>query len=400
MKDAALMLFMLLIVFNNFGQIKLKVGDTAPNISITDYIKNTPEEKNIKNKYVLLEFWTTWCATCLQEVPKLNQLQERFKSNKNLVFISITDEKPDKVLRTLKRISFSSIVVSDQKRETHKSFFENNGESIVYPSTILIDKKGIIKWIGTPDLINESILKKLVTGKEIKITDNNTDNLFPDSPHPSSGKSLTDVVYKTQTNDTLQYSFVLLKNETKGPNAYMNILERDGMYIDTNSNLSTIISKLTSLNEESISIPENLKKDKYSILYNNKELKSVADGVEDIKNNLLRALNLKEKTVLRNVDTYVLRLVDKNKLEEIKNEKEMKDGGNMTHLLLANIKMENLTNSIKNHFKMFVIDETNLLGNYDFILRNDSKENLIEDLAIYGLTLVKEKRDIPFYEYH
>ncbi|WP_268848174.1 redoxin domain-containing protein [Flavobacterium aestivum] len=394
-----ILLVALLIAFEGFGQIKLKVGDASPKLTVTDYIENVPENKNFKNSYILLEFWATWCSTCLQEVPKLNQLQEQFKSNKDLVFVSMTDEKPEKVMRTLKRIPFKSIVVSDQKREVHKNYFANDGNSIAYPSTILIDNKGIIRWIGGPDLINETILKKLINNEEIKITDNNTDDLFPPSPHSSTTKSLIDNVYKDTTNDSTQYSFSLLKGEINGATIQFNSLKDEGLYVDTNNDLTTILSNLTGLFNSLIAIPENLKSNKYSIMYKNKNLKSENGGILDIKNNLLKALSLEEKIVNRNVDTYILRVKDKSKLEEIINEKDKKDGANMTHLLLANIEIETLKNTISRNFKVFVKDETNLTGNYDFILRKDSEKNLISDLEIYGLTLVKEKKDIQFYEY-
>ena len=114
MKNKILLIIITLLGSNvASSQNELVVGKMAPNINITDYIFNTPSDKNFKNKFILLEFWATWCGPCLEEVPSLNKLQEKFKSKKDFVFISITNEKPDKVLRTLKRIPFNSIVVSD-----------------------------------------------------------------------------------------------------------------------------------------------------------------------------------------------------------------------------------------------------------------------------------------------
>lgn len=62
---------------------------------ITDWIKNIPEDKNLNNKYIVLEFWATWCEPSIAAVPHLNQLQDEFKQN-DLYFNSITDESIEK----------------------------------------------------------------------------------------------------------------------------------------------------------------------------------------------------------------------------------------------------------------------------------------------------------------
>ena len=121
MKKITCIIAFICIQFAN-AQNLLKVGDKAPKIEITDYIYNIPKDKNIANKYILLEFWATWCGSCLDAVPKLNLLENKFKDQNNLIFISITDEKPEKALRTIKRIPFKSAVVSDQSLKTRKSF--------------------------------------------------------------------------------------------------------------------------------------------------------------------------------------------------------------------------------------------------------------------------------------
>ena len=55
-----------------YAQEKLIVGDKAPKINITDYVLNVPKDKNLENKYIILEFWATWCAPCLNAVPHIN----------------------------------------------------------------------------------------------------------------------------------------------------------------------------------------------------------------------------------------------------------------------------------------------------------------------------------------
>lgn len=163
--------------FQSFSQLKLKVGDKVPALNITDYLKNVPKDKNLENKYILLEFWATWCTTCLEEVPNLNKMQERFKDKKDFLFISITDESPEKTKKTLEKVKFNSIVVSDQTKKALNDFVvDNENGDYSIPKTFLIDNQGILRWIGQPWLLNDGVVNKFLEGKEIAESDNTPSN--------------------------------------------------------------------------------------------------------------------------------------------------------------------------------------------------------------------------------
>lgn len=258
MKNKILLIIITLLGSNGASsQNELVVGKMAPNINITDYIFNTPSDKNFKNKFILLEFWATWCGPCLEEVPSLNKFQEKFKSKKDFVFISITNEKPDKVLRTLKRIPFNSIVVSDQTGKTFKNFIEDKDGSYSIPKTILIDNKGIVKWIGSPYDLNDLILDKFINMKELSVLDNSINNRPPDPIFikPSEDK-ITDISYKMIYNEATLYSFTLLNGNKNEFNMNFNNLRAEGLYFDLNKNLISIISNLSNVLESQIILPK------------------------------------------------------------------------------------------------------------------------------------------------
>lgn len=382
------------------SQNELKVGDMAPNINITDYILNAPNDKNFKNKFILLEFWATWCGPCLEEVPNLNKFQEKFKSKKDFVFISITNEKPDKALRTLKRIPFNSIVVSDQTGKTFKSFIEDKDGSYSIPKTILIDNRGIVKWIGSPNELNDLLLDKFINMKEFSVSDNSIDNR---SPGPifikPSEEKITDIAYKTIYNGATEYSFTLLNGNKNEFSMNFNTLRTEGLYFDLNKNLISIISNLSTVLESQIILPENLKEQNYSLFYKSKILNAEKESKQDIKINLLKSLGLTEEIINKNTDVYILKVKNKNKLEEIINETESKNGYNGTHFLFSNIDMDAAIKSISVYYKIIIKDKTKLKGKYDFILKNASLEDMIKDLEIYGLSLDKINEDVEFYKY-
>jgi hypothetical protein len=101
---------------------------------------------------------------CLSAVPHLNNLHDNFKNREDLLFLSMTYEKAEKIKRTRKKIPFNTVVVSDQTKLNETNF---NVDEI--PHTVLIDNKGIIRWIGIPEL-NSSIIENLLNGKHFKAT--------------------------------------------------------------------------------------------------------------------------------------------------------------------------------------------------------------------------------------
>lgn len=401
MKNKILLFIITLFVYSiASSQNELKVGDIAPNIDITDYILNTPSDKNFKNKFILLEFWATWCGPCLEEVPNLNKFQEKFKSKKDFVFISITNEKPDKVLRTLKRIPFNSIVVSDQTGKTFKNFIGDKDGSYSIPATILIDTKGIVKWIGNPHDLNDSILEKFINNKELSGSDYpNIDEQSGPIFIKSGEEKITDIAYKMIYDEASVYSFTLLNGKKNEFSMNVNTLREQGLYFDLNKNLISIISNLSNISESQIILPENLKEQNYSLFYKNKNFNTEKESKQDVKMNLIKSLHLTEKVISKKSDVYVFKVQNKNKLDEIINETEIKNGYNSTHFLFSNVDINAVVKSISIYYKIIVKDNTNLNGKYDFILKNNSLEDFRKDLEIYGLSLDKINEDVEFYKY-
>ena len=64
-------------VFNNYENIS---GGTS---SLSDF----------KGKYVYIDFWATWCAPCIAEIPYLKKLEKEYH-NKNIAFVSISIDEP------------------------------------------------------------------------------------------------------------------------------------------------------------------------------------------------------------------------------------------------------------------------------------------------------------------
>jgi thiol-disulfide isomerase/thioredoxin len=400
MKKIALYLIILTNVILN-AQNPVKIGDFAPQINITDTILNCPKDFTLKNKFIVLEFWATWCKPCLKAVPKLNLLEEKFSKNKNLVFLSITDESPEKVMKTLKNVYFKSIVISDQSGITINSFIKASDGSYAIPATILIDDNNIVKWIGNPNELDEKILKKFLNKENnLKSEENGFKKIDQPIFRKESEASISDITYKIINNDTSQFSFSLIRNKQENNFLNLNYLKSKKTYMDFNKSLEGILANLNKVNRSQIIIPDSLRSRNYSLFYKNITLKNENDGLDDIKNKIQDFFGLHEKIIQVNQKNYSLEMVDENKFENFRNTPISILDSETSQFSFSNCDLGKIFQEIANFYKINIKDEANLYGNYSFLLPNNSLEKTNEALQNYGLNLklISEKTPIYIYE--
>lgn len=66
-----------------------------PSPEFNDYINykgGTTSLKDLRGKYVYIDIWATWCHPCVDEIPFLNEIEEKYK-DKNIAFVSISIDR-------------------------------------------------------------------------------------------------------------------------------------------------------------------------------------------------------------------------------------------------------------------------------------------------------------------
>lgn len=141
-------LFLSLAVVSCYsGSRPPRIGSAAPDFVVQDS-DHKVELRDFAQKIVVLNFWATWCAPCVEEMPSLVQLQQRLK-DKGVTVIGVSvDVDNDSYHRFLQdhKIDFLTVRDPDQKASTLYGTFK-------FPETYIIDRKGVVrrKFIGPVD---------------------------------------------------------------------------------------------------------------------------------------------------------------------------------------------------------------------------------------------------------
>jgi len=122
------------------GRINNKKGGEAPDFRVKDIKGNIVSLNDLRGKYVLLDFWASWCGPCMREMPKIKSLREKY-SKGNLEIISVTLDKTYTNFTTaLKKIN------ADWTQIYQGSDLVTRYAVGPVPQVFLINEKGIIVY--------------------------------------------------------------------------------------------------------------------------------------------------------------------------------------------------------------------------------------------------------------
>lgn len=167
-------------------KITLKVGDPAPKLTITKWLKGDSVASFTPGNVYVVEFWATWCGPCIASMPHISELQEEYRS-KGLTIIGVTSKDPNnsetQVNDFLKNRGniLEYTVAWCEDRATDAAYMKAAGQNGI-PCSYVIDRKGNIAFIGHP-LILDEVLPKVLDGtwkgqEDAKATSEILDNTF------------------------------------------------------------------------------------------------------------------------------------------------------------------------------------------------------------------------------
>lgn len=148
MSNTKRILFLLILLCKSqllhaqFSKVPWPNNSSTPSIAWTDLSGQQWSTKSLNNKAVLINFWATWCAPCLEELPTLQTLSEISDPAQVAIITVNVRELESSVKVFLTRTGLDLPVVLDPKGIIAKSFGIR-----LYPSTVLIDSNGRARWL-------------------------------------------------------------------------------------------------------------------------------------------------------------------------------------------------------------------------------------------------------------
>ncbi|MGO4291948.1 TlpA family protein disulfide reductase [Chitinophaga sp. RAB17] len=148
---------------------KTGINERIPDVLLTELFRYAKNNINLRSEFkgkpLIIDFWFTYCGSCIAAMPKLDSLHEKYKGKFNVLMS--TFEKKETVSRfltnkyTLRNVSLPTT--------TSDTILLNVFPHLYYPHEIWIDKNGIVQAITGADEITEENITKFINGEPLHL---------------------------------------------------------------------------------------------------------------------------------------------------------------------------------------------------------------------------------------
>ena len=132
-------------------------ADPAPILGISEWLGEEPVSfDKMRGKVVLLDFWATWCIPCISTFPRLRGWYKKYAGN-DFTIVGVTQyygQQDGKKMSRLQEAEFLKEFKQKYKLPYNFAVLENPGDAPMkygvnaYPTTILLDRNGVVRYIG------------------------------------------------------------------------------------------------------------------------------------------------------------------------------------------------------------------------------------------------------------
>jgi thiol-disulfide isomerase/thioredoxin len=120
-------------------------GEIAPDITGIDLAGQPIALHQVAGKVVLVNFWATWCAPCMAELPALEQLYQRLHDQGFTIVGIAVDDTLENIKEAVQKNGITYPVLLDEKGKS-KRLFELKG----FPESFVLDSKKQVMIITDP----------------------------------------------------------------------------------------------------------------------------------------------------------------------------------------------------------------------------------------------------------
>ncbi|WP_258599794.1 TlpA disulfide reductase family protein [Mesorhizobium sp. AR10] len=151
--------------------VVLQIDSPAPSIKVENWLRGEPLTTFEPGKVYIIEFWATWCGPCVDGMPHLMQLQEKYRdSGVEIVGVAASEEAPT---ADEARSKLDAWLTEKFSNLNYRMAFDSTGEmkklwmepsfSFTIPTSFVVDRDAHIAFIGGPTKLDE-VLPKVLNG--------------------------------------------------------------------------------------------------------------------------------------------------------------------------------------------------------------------------------------------
>ena len=134
-----------------YERVELRVGGTLPDVPFTTLDGTSKKLSDFRGKYLLIDFWGTWCGPCVGEIPFIKKAYEQYRA-KGFEVLGMDNELPDvtpddwaKGLEKVKAfVEKEGVTWTQARTESIKVWYDRRFQIVAWPTMILLDPNGKI----------------------------------------------------------------------------------------------------------------------------------------------------------------------------------------------------------------------------------------------------------------
>jgi len=158
--------FLAIVGLSRAPAAELNVGDPAPELTISEWVKGGPISKFEPGRTYVVEFWATWCGPCRTSIPHLTELQKKHeKDGVEIIGVSVWENDYSGVEPFVEEmgekmdynVAVDDVPEGERTGKMAQNWMEAAGQSGIPTAFIVHDQK--IAWIGHPMTMDEPLAK-------------------------------------------------------------------------------------------------------------------------------------------------------------------------------------------------------------------------------------------------